>query len=106
MTDSPLVLPFIIFTLVLQQIDGNVLKPILFGDSTGLSGFWVMVAIVVGGEIGGVMGMILGVPVVAFIGSIIDEKLSLVNGELDLKSEPKVKRHLSLKGLFKRKRDS
>ncbi|MBQ3667728.1 MAG: AI-2E family transporter [Clostridia bacterium] len=106
LTDSPLVLPFIIFTLVLQQIDGNVLKPILFGDSTGLSGFWVMVAIVVGGEIGGVMGMILGVPVVAFIGSIIDEKLSLVNGELDLKSEPKVKRHLSLKGLFKRKRDS
>ena len=106
LTDSPLVLPFIIFTLVLQQIDGNVLKPILFGDSTGLSGFWVMVAIVVGGEIGGVMGMILGVPVVAFIGSIIDEKLSLVNGELDLKSEPKVKRHLSIKGLFKRKRDS
>jgi len=65
----------IIFTLILQQIDGNVIKPLLFGDSTGLSPFWVLVAIVVGGRAFGIIGMIVGVPVVALLRSVIKELL-------------------------------
>ncbi len=103
LTDSPLLLPFIIFTLVLQQIDGNVLKPLLFGDSTGLSGFWVLVAIVVGGNMFGILGMILGVPVCAFVGVILDETLSRLNGDDDIRQEKQHKRKLSFGSLFKKR---
>ena len=100
LTDSQLLLGFIIFTLVLQQIDGNVLKPILFGDSTGLSGFWVMVSIVVGGKMFGVLGMILGVPVAAFLGTILDDILTRRNGSDDLKAPPEGKKKFSLSRLL------
>lgn len=56
---------FIIFILVLQQFDGNILGPKILGNSTGISGFWVMVAILVGGGLWGVLGMFLGVPIFA-----------------------------------------
>lgn len=58
---------FVVFVLVLQQFDGNILGPLILGDSTGLSGMWVLLAILVGGDLFGVMGMILGVPVFACI---------------------------------------
>ena len=58
---------FIIFVFVLQQFDGNILGPKILGDSTGLSSFWVIVAILVGGGFAGVLGMFLGVPVFACI---------------------------------------
>lgn len=56
---------FVIFILVLQQFDGNILGPAILGKSTGLSSFWVIVAILVGGSVGGILGMFLGVPVLA-----------------------------------------
>ncbi len=66
--DSPIkCLYFIIFVLALQQFDGNILGPRILGDSTGISGFWVMVAILVGGGLWGVAGMFLGVPICACI---------------------------------------
>ena len=66
--DSPIkCLYFIIFVVVLQQFDGNILGPRILGDSTGISGFWVMVAILVGGGLWGVAGMFLGVPIFACI---------------------------------------
>ncbi len=58
---------FGIFVIVLQQFDGNIIGPNILGDSTGLSVFWVVVAITVGGGLFGVWGMILGVPVFAVI---------------------------------------
>lgn len=58
---------FIIFILVLQQFDGNFLGPKILGDSTGLSGFWVIFAITLFGGIFGILGMIAGVPVFAVI---------------------------------------
>ena len=58
---------FILFILVLQQFDGNILGPKILGDSTGLSSFWVIVAILVGGGFAGVAGMFLGVPVFACV---------------------------------------
>ena len=66
--DSPMYfLIFVIFVFLLQQFDGNILGPLILGDSTGLSGMWVLVAILLGGDLFGVMGMILGVPVFACI---------------------------------------
>jgi predicted PurR-regulated permease PerM len=58
---------FIIFILVLQQVDGNIIGPKILGDSTGLSSFWVVFAILVGGGLFGVPGMIIGVPLLAVI---------------------------------------
>ncbi len=58
---------FIIMIIILQQLDGNLIKPKLFGDSTGLSAFWVVVSIIVGGGLFGVPGMYLGTPVFAVI---------------------------------------
>ena len=58
---------FIIFILLLQQFDGNVLGPKILGDSTGLSGFWVIFAITVFGGLFGIPGMIIGVPIFAVI---------------------------------------
>ena len=60
---------FVIFIIALQQFDGNILGPKILGKSTGISSFWVIVAIVVGGGFGGVLGMFLGVPVFACISS-------------------------------------
>lgn len=56
-------LEFIIFILILQQIDGNILGPYILGDSLGLPPVWVMFAIIVGGALWGILGMFLGVPV-------------------------------------------
>ena len=65
--DSPIkCLYFIIFVLALQQFDGNILGPRILGDSTGISGFWVMVAILVGGGLWGVAGMFLIIRPVLF----------------------------------------
>lgn len=61
---------FILFILALQQFDGNFLGPFILGDSTGLSSFMVIVAILVGGGLFGVFGMFIGVPVCAVICTI------------------------------------
>lgn len=58
---------FLIFVIVLQQVDGNIIGPAILGNSTGLSPFWVVFAIVVGGGLFGVLGMFLGVPIVALL---------------------------------------
>ncbi len=64
--DSPMqCLYFCIFILALQQFDGNILGPAILGESIGLSSFWVIVAILLGGGLFGVMGMFLGVPMFA-----------------------------------------
>lgn len=77
---------FIIFILVLQQLDGNIIGPKILGDSTGLTSFWVVFAILVGGGLFGVAGMIIGVPVFAVIYYIIR---NTVNYVLEKKKLPK-----------------
>jgi predicted PurR-regulated permease PerM len=67
------VIPFVIFIVILQQFDGNILGPMILGDSTGLSPFWVMFAILVGGGLFGVAGMLLGVPLFAVIYSLVND---------------------------------
>lgn len=58
---------FLIFILILQQFDGNILGPKILGDSTGLSSFMVIVAIMIGGGLFGIPGMVVGVPIFAVI---------------------------------------
>ena len=58
---------FLIFILALQQLDGNVIGPAILGDSTGVSPFWIIVSILVGGGLFGFIGMLLGVPTFAVI---------------------------------------
>ena len=60
-----------IFVIALQQVDGNIIGPKILGDSTGLSSFWVMFAILIAGGMFGFPGMVLGVPVFAVIYYII-----------------------------------
>lgn len=62
---------FIIFILILQQVDGNLIGPKILGESTGLSGFWVIFAITVFGGIMGITGMIIGVPLFAVLYAFI-----------------------------------
>ena len=67
LTDPRMGIYFLIFVLILQQLDGNLIGPKILGDSTGISSFWVVLAIVVGGSLFGFLGMLLGVPTVAVI---------------------------------------
>ncbi len=62
---------FLIFILILQQVDGNIIGPKILGDSTGLSAFWVVFAILVFGGMWGFVGMLLGVPIMAVIYYIV-----------------------------------
>lgn len=74
----------LIFIIVLQQVDGNIIGPKILGNSTGLSSFWVMFSTLVFGGIWGVFGMILGVPVFAVIYYIIGKivRWALANKKL------------------------
>ncbi len=67
---------FIIFVLVLQQIDGNIISPKILGDSTGLSAFWVVFSILLGGGLFGLLGMLIGVPTFAVIYYVISRIVS------------------------------
>ena len=67
MVDPKQCIYFLIFILCLQQFDGNILGPKILGDSTGLSSFWVLFAILVGGGLFGFIGMVIGIPVFAVI---------------------------------------
>ena len=62
---SALIFAIVIF--IIQQIDGNIIKPIVLGDKLGMSGFWILFSVTVGGALFGVVGMFLGVPICALI---------------------------------------
>lgn len=79
---------FIIFAIVVQFVDGHFIGPQILGQSTGLSSFWVLFAILVFGGIFGFIGMIIGVPVFAVIYNFI---LRFVNNSLAKKGIPEEK---------------
>lgn len=76
---------FLIFILALQQLDGNVIGPKILGDSTGLSAFWVVFSILLGGRLFGFVGMIAGVPTFAVIYYIVK---MVVEQKLEKKKMP------------------
>lgn len=68
LTVSPLkMVGFIIFLVVLQQIEGNLIYPRVVGSSVGLPGLWVLAAVTIGGGLFGVVGMLIGVPFAATV---------------------------------------
>lgn len=66
---------FLVFILLLQQFDGNILGPKILGDTTGLPAIWVLFAILVGGGLAGFVGMLVGVPTFAVIYALLKEYL-------------------------------
>ncbi len=76
---------FVIFVLVLQQVDGNIIGPRILGDTIGISGFWVLVSITVAGSLFGFAGMVLGVPVFAVLYMLISD---FVKSRLEAKGMP------------------
>lgn len=80
---------FIVFILVLQQVDGNLIGPKILGDSTGLSGFWVIFAITLFGGLFGVLGMIVGVPIFAIIYAAVRSHVNsaLIKKNMPIKSD-------------------
>lgn len=64
---------FVVYIIVLQQIDGNFIYPKVVGDSVGLPGIWVMLAVLVGGNSMGIIGMLIGVPIASVIYKLVKE---------------------------------
>lgn len=74
LSDNPInTIWFIIFVVILQTIDGNIIAPWILGDQTGLPAVWILIAIIIGGGFFGILGMLLGVPVCAVIYMLIKE---------------------------------
>ena len=67
LVDPGKVILFVVFLLILQQVEGNLIYPRVVGSALGLPGLLVLCAVLVGGNIGGVVGMLMGVPVVAVV---------------------------------------
>lgn len=68
LTVSPLkAVLFVVFLVILQQLEGNIIYPRVVGSSIGLPGMWVLAAVTIGGGLAGVGGMLLGVPLTATI---------------------------------------
>ena len=76
---------FVIFIILLQTLDGNILGPKILGQKIGLDTFWVVFAIVVGGGLFGIIGMVIGVPVFAVVYYAVKV---LVNRRLSKKGLP------------------
>ena len=66
---------FIIIVFLIQQLDGNVLKPKIIGSQVGLSSFWVLFSVIVGGDLFGLPGLILGTPIYAVIYTLVGKRV-------------------------------
>lgn len=91
---------FLIFVIILQQVDGNIIGPKILGDSTGLSSFWVVFAILVFGGLWGFPGMLLGVPIMAVIYYIVSnvvtyslKKRGIPETEIDYVNLERIDKH-------------
>lgn len=78
---------FLIFLVLLQQIEGNVIYPKVVGSSVGLPGMWVLAAVTVGGGLGGIGGMLLGVPMAATVYKLLEND---VHRRLDTEAAPEI----------------
>ena len=79
---------FLVFLVVLQQLEGNIIYPRVVGSSIGLPGMWVLASVTIGAGLGGIVGMLLGVPMAATAYKLLR---SDVNKRVDKKTEKKVK---------------
>ncbi|MGB4439181.1 MAG: AI-2E family transporter [Sedimentibacter sp.] len=75
--DPPKALTALVIILVIQQLDANILDPRIVGGNVGVSPFWIITSVTVGGNLFGVPGMILGVPFVVLIKTIVEESIEM-----------------------------
>ena len=68
---------FLIYTLIVQQLEGNLLYPKIVGNSLGISGTWVLVSVIIGGAAGGILGILIGVPFTAVLLKFIREAVEI-----------------------------
>lgn len=77
---------FIVFLVVLQQLEGNLIYPKVVGNQVGISGLWVLIALVIGNAVAGVPGILIGIPLFATVytlfGEYIEKKLESKNIEI------------------------
>ena len=81
---------FLIFIVVVQQLEGNLIYPKLMSGSMGFPGVWVLAAVTVGGSLGGILGMLIGVPIAASIYKIIRERVVEREEKLGLGPLPEI----------------
>ena len=67
---------FVVFLVILQQLEGNLIYPRVVGASIGLPGLWVLAAVTIGGSVFGVGGMLLGVPLAAAVYKLLGEMVN------------------------------
>ena len=107
---------FLLFTLVLQTIDGYIVKPKLFGGGLGVPGVWILITIIIGGRMLGVIGILLAIPIAAILDFVYHDLVRMRLGEETIEEEAesgsqsgkkamkKVRRPKALlSGLFRRK---
>ena len=106
-------LMFLIFTVVLQAVDGYVLKPRLFGNSLGVSGLWILVGVIVGGNMFGVAGILLAIPGVAVLDLLyrtyfmpwLEKKRGIVTESIEEENKETEAVKPSLRGRRKREKE-
>lgn len=110
--DPPKALTALLIILVVQQLDANLLDPRIVGNNVGVSPFWIITSVTVGGNLFGVPGMVLGVPVVVLIKTIVEESVEMrliekgmCNLEKENLKEEKKKKEKRQKKKDKRKRN-
>ncbi len=79
MVDPLQALAFIVFIVILQQFEGNLIYPRVVGDSIGMPGIWVLASIIIGGGLMGITGVLLGVPVAATIYKLLAKSVNKRN---------------------------
>ena len=72
---------FIIFLIILQQIEGHLIYPNVVGQSVGLPSIWVFVAVIAGGSLFGLLGVLLGVPVISTVRTLLMEHFAKMDEE-------------------------
>lgn len=82
-----LALWFIVFIIVLQQLEGNFIYPRVVGTNVGLPALWVLLAITIGGGLYGILGMIIAVPIMSLIYDSLKEKVSVKLKDKNIKIE-------------------
>ena len=94
MVDPLKCLIFVIFIIVLQQVDGNIIGPKILGNTTGIDGFWIMFSIILGAGLFGFWGMLLGVPVFVVILTVVNKLVTRKLARSDLPTEAEAYRNL------------
>jgi len=108
--DPILAVWFIIMFVILQQIENNMIYPRVVGTSIGLSGMWVLVAVAIGGELMGVAGMFLMIPVASVLYTLLSEATNTrlakknINAEKLLDQPPELRKHMKMSFNFLKKK--